>query len=38
MRQLSAEVVTANGEVVTASETKNLELLWAYEGGEEGPA
>ncbi len=30
---LSAEVVTAGGEVVTASETENADLFWALRGG-----
>jgi FAD/FMN-containing dehydrogenase len=30
---LSAEVVTANGEIVTASETEHPDLFWAIRGG-----
>lgn len=30
---LSAEVVTANGEILTASETENRDLFWAIRGG-----
>ena len=30
---LSAEIVTANGEVLTASETENPDLFWAIRGG-----
>src|SRR5436190_14807831 len=30
---LSAEVVTASGDVVTASETENRDLFWALRGG-----
>jgi FAD/FMN-containing dehydrogenase len=30
---LSAEVVTADGEVLTASETDNADLFWALRGG-----
>ena len=30
---LSAEVVTANGEVVTASESEHADLFWALRGG-----
>jgi FAD/FMN-containing dehydrogenase len=30
---LSAEVVTANGEIVTADETQNADLFWAIRGG-----
>src|SRR4051812_3135001 len=30
---LSAQVVTASGEVVTASETQNSDLFWAVRGG-----
>ena len=30
---LSAEVVTANGDIVTASEDENSELFWALRGG-----
>jgi len=30
---ISVEVVTANGEVVTASETQNSDLFWGLQGG-----
>ncbi len=30
---LSAEIVTANGQVITASETENTDLFWAIKGG-----
>jgi hypothetical protein len=30
---ISAEVLTANGEVIIATESKNSELLWALRGG-----
>jgi FAD/FMN-containing dehydrogenase len=30
---LSADVVTAKGEVVTASSTENLDLFWGLRGG-----
>lgn len=30
---ISVEVVTANGEVVTASETENADLFWGIRGG-----
>jgi len=30
---ISAEVVTANGQIVTTSETENADLFWALRGG-----
>lgn len=30
---LSAKIVTANGDYLTASETENKDLFWALRGG-----